>query len=123
MTILSLLAMGVSALARNELSTGALWYGWWVLGAVFALFVERSQPWLCHLSFTYNICQLELSIFRVDHSLKTAQENIPVLGELLKMGPATQKAYEFPAIGGALVVLGLLLALTTVLLHRRIKPE
>ena len=44
----------------------------------------HTRPWLRHLSFNFNLNQIALAVFRVGDNLKTAQDNIPVLGELLR---------------------------------------
>jgi ABC-2 type transport system permease protein len=123
LTILSLLALGVSAVSRGEKSTVALWYSWWVLGGIIVPLAASTRPWLRHISFNFDLHQLALAVFRPDRSLTTAQNNIPVLGELLRMGPETRAAFEFPAIEGALIALGLMLAVAAFLLYRRVKPE
>jgi hypothetical protein len=125
MTILSLLAMGVSAIARNELTTGAIWFAWWALGGILTLIVKLGKlpPALQHFNLNYNLQQVALSIFRLDKSFAVAEENVPVLGGLLGLSPATKAAYAFPALQGALLVFALLLALSAFLLHRRTKPQ
>jgi len=123
LAILSLLALGVSAMSRGEKSTVALWYTWWVLGSIVLPLAANTRPWLRHISFNFDLHQLALAVFRVDHSLTTLQDNIPVLGELLHLGPETRAAFEFPAIEGALIALGLMLAAAAFLLYRRVKPE
>jgi hypothetical protein len=124
MTILSLLALGISSLSMNEKSTPAFWYVWWVLGGVLAPIARNTQPWLRHLSFNYNLDQIALRIFRPAADLKTAQDNIPVLGDLLRnIRPESIAAFSNPAWTGALIALALMIATAAFLLAKRVKPE
>jgi hypothetical protein len=124
MTVLSLLAMGVSALSSKEKSTPAFWFMWWIVGGVIAPIARQTQPWLQHLSFNFNLDQLALAVFRPGDDLKTAQDNIPILGNLLQnIRPQTMAALNAPPIWGSLVALAVMLALALVLLRKRVKPE
>src|SRR6266566_1783351 len=110
MCILSLLALGVSATSAKEKSTPALWFMWWIIGGVVTPIATHTQPWLRHLSFNYNLDQLALSLFRLGDDLKTAQDNIPVLGNMLKSIRAeTMTALNAPAIWGAISALVIML--------------
>ena len=55
MTVLSGLALGVSAVSSREKSTPALWFIWWILGGVIQPIALQTKPWLRHLSFSYNL--------------------------------------------------------------------
>jgi len=124
MSALSLLALGVSALSTKEKATPAYWYLWWILGGVLGPIAVQTRPWLQHLSFNYNLDQIALGIFRLGVDLKTAQENIPLLGDLLRdIKPQTMAALNAPALGGASVALLLMLGLAAGTLARRVKPE
>ena len=124
MTVLSLLAMGVSALSSKEKSTPAFWFTWWILGGVIAPIARQTQPWLRHLSFNFNLDQLALALFRPGDDLKTAQDNIPILGNLLQsIRPETLTALNAPSVWGALGALVLMLSMAIVVLHKRVKPE
>ncbi len=122
--VLSLLALGVSALSSKEKTTPAFWYTWWVLGGVIAPIATHTKPWLRHLSFNYNLEQVALAVFRLGDDLKIAQENIPVFGTMLRgIKPETMMALNSPPIGGALLGLLCMAVAAALLLRYRVKPE
>jgi hypothetical protein len=124
MTALSGLALGVSALSSREKWTPALWFIWWALGGVLQPIAEHTQPWLRHLSFTFNLRQIALAVFGLGRDLQTAQENIPVLGDALGHIPTdTMNALSHPALGGAVAGLVLMLAAAALILRKRVVPE
>jgi ABC-2 type transport system permease protein len=124
MAILSALALGVSAISSKEKSTPALWFAWWVLGGVIQPIALHTKPWLSHLSFTYNLAQLRLATFRLGNDIKTAQDNIPILGQMLKGIPKkTMEGLSAPAIWGAVVALLLMLAGAALVIRKRVRPE
>jgi len=124
MSFLSLLALGVSALSTKEKATPTYWFLWWVLGGVLGPIAIQTRPWLQHLSFNYNLDQIALAVFRLGTDLKTAQENVPVFGEMLRnIQPQTMAALNTPALGGASVALLLMLGLAVGTIARRVKPE
>ncbi len=124
LTILSLLALGISALSMKEKSTPAIWFTWWILGGTIAPIAQQTRPWLRHLSFNYNIEQIALAVFRLGNDLKVAQDNVPIFGEMLKgIRPQTMAALSAPAIWGALAGLAVMLILALLAVARRVRPE
>lgn len=124
MTLLSLLALGVSAISGREKSTTALWYIWWIIGGVVAPIAQHTQPWLQHLSFNYNLNQLALAIFRPGESLTLAQENIPMLGDMLRgIRSDTMSAFNTPTTAGAIGWSLVMIVLVALILRQRVKPE
>ena len=124
MVILSLLAMGVSAIASGEKTTIAVWMIWWIVGYALAKIAEETQPWLKHLSLKHNLDDPALSSFRLHDEIRLMQENIPVLGDFLKnVPPSTIEALAHPATAGSIVALGLMLAIAVGVVARRVKPE
>jgi ABC-2 type transport system permease protein len=124
MLILSALALGVSAISRREKSTPAIWFMWWILGGVIQPIALQTKPWLRHLSFSYDLRQIGLATFRLGADLKTAQDNIPILGEMLRgIRPETRLALDHPMLGGALLGLALMLALAGWVVVKRVAPE
>jgi ABC-2 type transport system permease protein len=124
LTLLSLLAMGVSACASKEKSTVGLWYTWWIVGGVVAPIALHTRPWLQHLSFNYNLEQVALGVFRLGADLNTARENIPVFGEMLNHIPArTMETLNHPALAGAAGWSLAMIALALWVLNRRVRPE
>ncbi len=124
MTLMSVLALGVSAVSTKEKSTAALWYIWWIVGGVVAPIAQHTQPWLQHLSFNYNLNQLALAIFRPGDSIALAQENIPILGNMLGSIPAdTMAAFNAPTTWGAVGWSLAMIVAAALILRQRVKPE
>jgi ABC-type transport system involved in multi-copper enzyme maturation permease subunit len=124
LSILSLLALGISAISSKEKTTPALWFMWWIVGGVVAPIARQTQPWLQHVSFNFNLDQIAIATFRIGADVKTAQDNIPVLGDMLRgIRPQTMTALNSPSIWGALAALLLMVGLAALLLHKRVKPE
>jgi len=124
MFILSLLALGVSAISRKEKSTVAIWVAWWIVGYVLIGIAHETKPWLRHLSFKYDLDELGLAVFRLHDDVRLAQENIPILGEMLRnVKPETFEALRVPAITGSVIALVIMMAVACVILARKLKPE
>ena len=124
MTLMSVLALGVSAISSKEKSTAALWYIWWIVGGVVAPIAQHTQPWLQHLSFNYNLNQLALAIFRPGESIAVAQENIPMLGDMLRNIPGdTMAALNNPTTWGAVGWSLIMVVIAALILRQRVKPE
>jgi hypothetical protein len=122
--ILSLLALGVSALSSKEKATPAFWFMWWIICGVMAPIAMQTKPWLRHLSFNYNLNQIALAVFRLGDDLKIAQDNIPIFGTMLRNVPAeTMAALNSPPIGGALFGLLLMIGFAAFVVSKRVKPE
>ncbi len=123
MTVLSMLALGVSALSVKEKATSFIWFMWWILGAFLSTLAQHTQSWLGYLSFGFNLHEIALRTFRVGDRLKNIQDTILVLGNILQMRPSTQSALETPHIGGTCLALLVMLCLAAWIVHHRVKPE
>jgi len=124
MVLLSLLALGVSATSLKEKSTTGFWFTWWIIGGVVAPIAAHTKPWLRHLSFNFNLDQLALAVFRLGDDLKIAQDNIPILGSMLRnVRTETTAALNNPPFWGALFGLLLMAALAAMVVAKRVKPE
>ena len=124
MGVLSLLALGVSAISPKEKSTVAFWFIWWILGGVLTPIALHTKPWLRHLSFNFNLDQIALAVFRIGDDLRIAQDNIPILGNMLRpISARTLENLSAPAIGGAVIALVLMLAAAAWVVAPRVKPE
>jgi ABC-2 type transport system permease protein len=124
MGLLSVLALGVSAISSKEKATPALWFMWWIFGGVLAPIARHTQPWLRHLSFNFNLDQLALALFHPGKDLEVAQPSIPILGEMVRnIRPATMAALNEPATLAAALTLLSLAAVAALILNRRVKPE
>lgn len=122
--ILSLLALGVSSLSSKEKSAVAFWFIWWILGGVLAPVALQTQPWLRHLSFNFNLDQIALAVFRIGDDLRSAQDNIPVLGDMLR--PVSARAIEAlsspAAMASGLALLGMVVVAAWVV-HKKVRPQ
>jgi ABC-type transport system involved in multi-copper enzyme maturation permease subunit len=124
MIVLSSLAMGMSSVSMKEKLTPAYWYMWWIFGGVITPIAAHTEPWLRHLSFNYNLDQLALAIFRPANDIKIAQDNIPLLGDMLRnIKPETMEALGSPALEGATVSLVVMALIAAFIIQRRVKPE
>ena len=124
MIVLSVLAMGMSSVSMKEKSTPAFWYMWWIFGGVITPIAAHTQPWLRHLSFNYNLDQIAVAIFDPANDVKIAQDNIPLLGDMLRnIKPETMEALGNPAYKGAIVALVVMGLLAAIIIRRRVKPE
>ncbi|MGP8201580.1 MAG: hypothetical protein ACLQU4_18985 [Limisphaerales bacterium] len=124
MCILSVLALGVSAVSSKEKTTPFLWFMWWVLGGFIQPIATNTKPWLRHLSFSYNLEQIRLATFRLGNDVKTAQDNIPILGNMLNGIPQrTMEHLNDPSVWGAVAALLLMLAGAALVIRKRVRPE
>ncbi|MDA0750243.1 MAG: hypothetical protein O2964_05960 [Verrucomicrobia bacterium] len=121
---LSLIAMGVSAISIKEKSATVIWVVMWVLGNVASNIGRHTEPWLRHLSFNYNLEQLSLKLFHPKTELEQLQDNIPVIGNLLRGIPThNMPMFQEPQFNGAMLTCGIMAFLAILILHLRVKPE
>jgi ABC-2 type transport system permease protein len=123
MVVLSVLALGISAMSMKEKSSIAFWFLWWIVGGVITPIATFTQPWLRHLNFSFDLRQLALAIFRLGDDITLAQDKIPVLGAMIRIRPETMTAINSPAIWGSLLALGIMSVAAIFVIHRRVKPE
>jgi ABC-2 type transport system permease protein len=124
LTIMCMLALGVSAVSSREKSTPFIWLAWWVLGIAIQPIAILTLPWLRHVSFGYNLRQIGLAVFHLGRELKTAQDSIPIFGQMLQgVRPATREALTHPLLGGAVAGLALMLLAAGLIVNKRVTPE
>lgn len=120
---LAAVALGVSAATRSSRATIILWLGLWlVLGAVAA--PPRAPDWIKRASFSHNLREIRQGIFRVDNALITASESLPLTNQKFaaSLGNAGRRA-EASDFDGALLSLGVFVAISSFVFLRRLKPE
>lgn len=123
MMFLSILALGVSATFQQEKGVVGLWIGLWLLVQAF-INIPFIASWAPHFSFTYNINQVGLAIFKLNDSITLAQESVPFIGFFLQgIQSATRKSWEHPDLRGSLIAMGIILVAVSYFLARRIKTE
>lgn len=121
---LSVLALGVSASGVKEKLTSALWFAWWILGAVLAPIALQTKPWLRLFSFGFDVQQIALAAFRVKENLDQATGAIPILQTVLSgVQASTWKALETPDLGGVWIALAAMVGGGLWIIFRRVKPE
>jgi hypothetical protein len=124
MAIVSLLALGLSSVSTKEKLTPAFWYIWWAIGFAIANIAAHTEPWLRHFSFNYNVEQIATAVFHPAADIKIAQDNIPLLGDMLRqLRPETMEGLAAPSIGGAIVASAIMLLIAALIIHKRVKPE
>lgn len=120
---LAAIALGVSAVSRTSRTTVVLWIGLWlILGAVAQ--PPRAPNWLKRASFTRNLSEVRQGILKLDTALIIAGESLPLTNQnfardLLRAG-GRAKSDDFD---GALVSLGVFVALSSFVFLRRLRPE
>jgi len=124
MFFLSLLALGVSSISSKQKTTTALWFIWWILGGVLTPIAMQTKPWLRHLSFNFNLDQIALAVFNIGEDIRLAQDNIPILGEMLRgIRARTMEALTNPPTGGSVIALVLMAGAAMWFIHKKVKPE
>jgi hypothetical protein len=123
-TALSLLAMGISAITTKEKTATGIWFIWWIVGGAFVPVALNTRPWLRHLSFNFNLDELALGIFNLGNDLRLFQENVPLLGEMLKnVNEKTLQTINNPAWIGAGITLLILGIVSGVILEKKVRTE
>lgn len=130
MLVLGLLGLALSAVSAREKAAIGLYVLLWLVGNALVPIGNQTQPWLRQFSVQYNVRQLAVLVFRPARDLKTAQDNIPVLGDLLRprtrRGPVPKPVLQpepEPAPAATGVALGILCVLSAGLLWWRVRPE
>jgi hypothetical protein len=96
MVFLAILGLGVSALSGQEKATVGLYVALWLIGNAFIPLGHVTQPWLKQLSFHYDLQQYGLKLFKPLDDIKTAQDNVPILGEVIRQMQRRARNAEAP---------------------------
>lgn len=123
-TVLSVVALGISAIAARDRTTVAVWTLWWVIGVPLVGISTMTRPWLKYLSLNFNLNQLALGIFRIDLDYTRAQENIGFLRESLRdMRRRAPELLTAPEVTGSVIALVLILIVAVVVIQKKVRPE
>ena len=123
-SFLSILAMGVSAISTKEKSATVLWVVLWVLGNVLSNIGAKTEPWIRHLSFNYNLEQFSLKLFQPMTELTLLQDNVPVVGNLLRGIPLYRfPMFQQPQFSGAMLTCGIMTFIAILILNWKVKQE
>jgi len=124
MTILSVLALGVSAISSKEKSTAGFWIIGWIVGGAVVPIANDTEPLLRHVSFNFNLDQIGTAVFHPGDAIKITQDNIPVLGSMLRSVSAQKmEAINNPAVWGAVLALVAMMVAAAWIIRHRVKPE
>ena len=124
MTILSVLALGVSAISTRAKATVSLWVALWLLGNAFVPIAIKTKPWLKFFSLSFNLQQISLAVFKLKDDFQLATDNIPFFGEMLKgIRRQANSVMQTPEMGGAIWGLSIMLAVSVIIILRKVKPE
>jgi hypothetical protein len=84
----------------------------------------ETRPWLQNLSFSHDLAQIGLVVFRPGSDLDALRENVPIFANVLQgVRPQTLEAISNPPIAGAAAFLVVMLALAALIIRKRVKPE
>jgi hypothetical protein len=124
-SFLSILAMGISAISVKEKSATVIWVVLWVLGNVLSnIGAKTEEPWIRHLSFNYNLEQMSLKLFQPRAELTLLQDNVPVVGNMLRGVPVDRfPMFQSPQFSGAMLTCGIMVVLAIIMLNWKVKPE
>ena len=122
--VLSVIALGASAVSRREKDAIGLWILLWVAGNVLADFPNHAHQWLKYCSFQRCIEQISFSIFHLANDMDMARQNIPMFREAThEIRQNTITAWQNPDLQGSLIALGIMMALSLILIVWRVRPE
>jgi len=124
MTILSVLALGISAISVRAKATVSIWIAFWVLGNALVPIGLHTKPWLKFFSFSFDLEQISLAIFRLKNDFDLATTNIPFFGDMLRgLRRQANSVLQTPEPGAAIWGLAVMLALAALIVWRKVKPE
>ena len=123
-SILGIIALGVSAVSSSSRATTALWIGLWLVGNALVPISSQTKAWLKHLSFTYNLEQIGLAVFKLENDFQAVQERIPLFGDMIRqIRERSFSSFDAPDLFGALLGLGLMAGVSIFIIARKVKPE
>ena len=123
LVVLAAIALGVSSLGRSTRNTVLLWIGVWIVAGWIANF-PFAPDWMRYLSFSYDLEQARLAIFRLDEILTGAANALPLLDPTLTQNIAKAgRLAQATHLAGALTGLALFVGLSGVVFFRRLRPE
>jgi hypothetical protein len=123
LVVLAATALGVSALSRTSSPTVILWMVLWIFAGAVAKF-PLAPVWLRRVSFSHNLSEVRMTVFRLDAALADASASLPLLteqmGDSLRKAALSAQAHDF---NGAMIGLGVLTVLSCFVFLRKLRPE
>ena len=120
----ALVVLAISALSSNGRVTVGAWLGLWLLTGALVPLARITRPWLAYLSFSHDIEQWSLAVFRPYRDFARARDSLPFFDNVFGgvNSSAIQSWGEVPMLGPGI---GLLLAATlaVIILLRRIQTR
>ncbi len=124
MSFLSLLGLAISAVSTKEKAAVGCWLLLWLVGNALASTGHHQRPWLQHLSFHQDLRQVAEAVYQPKAELERAQDNIPVLGDLIRrLTHQHLQDWQPPHAGPAGLALGILGVGSGIFLLRRTRTE
>jgi hypothetical protein len=120
---LAAVALGVSSLGKTSRTVVPLWMGVWIVALVLAN-IPTTPNFLRAASFQRDLNILRQSIFRVDEVLIKAGETLPLVNRSMarNLVKAGQHEQSHDAAGAA-VGLAALVAVSSVVFSKKLRPE
>jgi hypothetical protein len=123
-TVMSALALGVSAASSKTTGAVGIWLAVWLLGGAVATVGGQMQPWLRYFSFRHDVDQITLGLFGLRDDVDLVAENIPLLGpELVEFAESGNLNWMTPDLFGAFVALAVMIAGAVFLVSRKVTTE
>ncbi len=124
MFVLGILALGISALSTKPRAATSYWIILWFVGNAIRGIGEHTKPWLRHVSIPFDLNQISLAVFNLQEELQRAQDNIPLLGTMLREARNNPFGwFEKPDITGTVIALSVMVVAAIAILKQRVKPE
>ncbi len=120
--VLASIAMGISAATKTTAYTILLWLGAWIaLGAIGK--IPIAPEWLRSLSFTHDLDVLRLEIFRPAEVLSKVVNMIPLLDARAVDNIRHVSSQLHPGeVGTTIIGLAVLVAVSSIVFFRRLRP-
>ena len=124
MTVLSIVALGISSLSTKPRAATSYWIILWFVGNAIRGIGEHTKPWLQHASISYDLDQISLSVFNLAEELEVAQNAIPLLGVMFReMRNNPFGWFEAKDLTGTITALSIMVVVSIVIMKQRVKPE
>lgn len=120
---LAAIALGVSTLGRTARTTVAVWIGLWILAGSMAS-APGAPSWLKRASFSHDLTELRQQVFRPDAAFARAARELPLFNQRLSDSLKHASEQVRPQdVGGALAGLAVLVAASSFVFVRKLRPE
>jgi ABC-2 type transport system permease protein len=123
LVVLAAIAFGVSSLSKTSRAATFSWIGLWIVMGVLAD-IPAMPSWIRHASFSYDLRMTREAVFELDQALTRAGETLPLMNQRLADNLSEAGKQIRPReLRGVVVGLGALVALSSLVFFRRLRPE